>query len=176
MSALDQSEAQPRAMRLIFTYDGDKVSLDRTQEITKRVPPSDPLLRDGETASRSGFWIEITDDRRRPLWRRVMDDPRTGPAEAPVGQRGGGLTRARVTSPRGSFRVLVPALAKDRDVSVVASPLGAGPIPGPARLLGRFDLRSGKRVDTPAREPTDPQGGKPASTKRPDEPDPEGEV
>lgn len=143
-----------RALRLTFDYDGDDIVQRRSERIEKRVPPSDPLLREGEAASRSGFWIELTDEDGRAVWRRVMEDPRAASAEAPAGDRPGELTRATINQPKGSFRVLLPDRRDGRNVAVVASPWVPGARPGRAHVLGRFDLVSGKRIG--------PEPGRPA--------------
>ena len=143
-----QSEDRPtrRAWRVTFDYDGDEMTVRRSEQIEKRTPPSDALLRDGEAASRSGFWVELTDEDGRTVWRRVLDDPRIASLEAPAGERPGELTRAKVERPRGSFRVLIPERDDARYVSVVASPAAPTGRGGRARVVGRFDVRTGEPV------------------------------
>lgn len=137
-----------RALRLTFEYVGDDVVLTRAERLEKRLPPSDPLLREGERAQQSGFWIELLDTDQRVVWRRVLEDPRSPTIEFPDGERPGALTRVAVEEPRGSFRVLAPDRADAGEVAIVASPLAPEVRPGRARLVARFDLRSGERIDT----------------------------
>jgi hypothetical protein len=143
-----------RAWRVTFDYDGDEISVRRSELIDKRVPPSDELLREGETASRSGFWVELTDEGHRTVWRRVLDDPREASLEAPAGDRPGALTRASVERPTGSFRLLLPERDDGRYLAVVASPFTPRSRAGRARVVARFDLRTGERVGPdPTQEP-----------------------
>jgi len=149
-----------RAVRATFDYEGDEITLRHSETLEKRVPPSDPLLRDGDAGSRSGFWVELSDEEQRTVWRRVMHDPRVASLEAPAGDRPGELTRTTVGTPRGSFRMVLP----DRDdvhyVTVVASPLVPTGSARGARVMGRFDLLSGERVGpgtTPAKKPKKPK-------------------
>lgn len=168
MTKSDSAAGPPRrAWRVTFDYDGDEIAVRRSELIDKRVPPSDPLLRDGETAGRSGFWLELADADQRTVWRRVMDDPRSTSLEAPAGDRPGELTRATLESPKGTFRVLLPARDDVRYVSVASSPLAPVAEARRARVIARFDVRSGERVgpDEPVKKRARTPGKK--STKRP---------
>ena len=138
-------ESKRRALRLTFDYDGDQIILRDSRPTGKRVPASDPLLRDGEERSRSGFWIELTDSEQRPVWRRVLEDPRLATLEAPAEEGRGALERATVVAPKGSFRALLPDRPDARHVKVVASPIAGDANQGPARILGSFELTAGKR-------------------------------
>jgi hypothetical protein len=138
-------ESKRRALRLTFDYDGDEIRLRDSRPTRKRVPASDPLLRDGEERNRSGFWIELTDSKQRPIWRRVLEDPRLAALEAPAEEGRGALERATVTAPKGSFRALLPDRRDARHVKVVASPVAGDSNQGPARILGSFELTTEKR-------------------------------
>src|SRR5438093_13462008 len=66
-------EAKPaKAVRMIFSFDGEHVHLVSQQSAEMVLPPSDPVHGN---EGRSGFWYELRDVENRPLYRRMMHNP-----------------------------------------------------------------------------------------------------
>lgn len=130
------------ALRLMFAYEGRKVSLESAQPVAMRVPPSD---RTDEYEKHSGTWIEVRDNRDRVLYRKVLHDPMPASLEVPSGDPVRTFTRVAAKT-SGTFSVVVPELPDGTTLHLWASPQGE-----PARaaeLVGRFPL-SQHRKDEP---------------------------
>lgn len=134
--------ASKRAVRLTFTYEGEKISLVDRQPLEKRVRPSDPILKEGEAGRYSGFWIELRDGYGNTLYRHVMHDPLQMSVEVPADDPNQSFTRHRVKNPTGTFSVILPDLEPATSLVIFNSP------PDPdekgrmgAREIARFDYR-----------------------------------
>ncbi len=111
-----------RALRLIFSYKGNRARLESQQAVEMMVPPSHPTHDYGK---QSGFWFELRDAKDRVLYRRAMHDPIQTEMEAPSGDPKRPFTRVPVQDPQGTFAILVPALEAAHSVLVCASPSDA---------------------------------------------------
>jgi hypothetical protein len=132
-----------RAIRLTFTYEGDKIHLTDRREVDKPTQPSAPLLkRNKEDKLQSGFWVELHDTRRQALYRMVMSNPISFHAEVSDGK--GGFTNLPRPKPSGVFFVVVPNLPEVKSIVLFSSPLGFETKIGPAEPIARFTLQSGK--------------------------------
>lgn len=121
--APDQAPRGPgRALRLIFSYRGNRARLESQQAVEMMVPPSHPTYDHGK---QSGFWFEMRDAEDRVLYRRALHNPLQTDLEAPSGDPTRPFTRVPVKDPQGTFVILVPALEAARSVRVCASPSDA---------------------------------------------------
>jgi len=149
MSTFQASSKQvPRALRLTFTYEGEKVNLVERQPIEKRVRATDPILKEGEASQFSGFWIELRDAENQTIYRRVLHDPIQSSVEVPSDDPNRSFERHTVENPRGTFFVIIPDLDQADSIVIFNSPLDpefegrAG-----AREIARMDLKKGYRPD-----------------------------
>ncbi len=130
----------PRAIRFVFSYEGDRVSLESAQRVEMLALPSHPVV--GYQGD-SGFWVELRDDADRVVHRRVLHEPVQHSLEAYPQGDDDQFTRAVAPDPRGSFDVVVPDMAGAQVVSVFASlPEPAPPGEGEAAAVAR--VRSGR--------------------------------
>jgi hypothetical protein len=136
--------AQPTAVRLTFTYEGDEVRLVSRQPVEIIIPPTDALSGyEGE----QGFWVEVRSGQDETLHRRVMDDPLRQDVEVFSPDPEQSVARTPVDKPSGIFTVLVPDLEEADHVALMSSAApGIAPemaARGPATELARFSLRPG---------------------------------
>lgn len=135
--------ADPRSLRLIFEYNGDRVDLVSRQPVDMVAPSSEPL---GDFADRLGSWIELRDPEGVALHRQVLHDPLGVSTEVFSSDPEQSLRRVAGTRQKGAFTVVVPDLPSADQVAVVAdmAPLpGAraeGAAPPPERRVLRFPL------------------------------------
>ena len=147
-SAKPVTEA-PKALRLTFSYDGDKVKLIGRQSVEMKVPPSDPVKG---FKKQKGFWAEVKGAQDRTLFRRVMHNPTRNDAEVFSDDPYEGISREPAPTRKGVFVVVVPDTDKGRDLVLARS---SGPPPrvdrrlksmrslaaAPATEIARFKLR-----------------------------------
>lgn len=143
---MPESAATPRAVRLIFEYDGDNIQLIHQSAVDVAVTGFDahPDIRPGRFA-------EVRDAEGRGLV-RVPVRHESGSAEVFPPNAGEPITRVDVEHPKGAFTVIVPAPAETRSVALldVAAPAAAptagaaAPPPlstkGEETVLAVFDL------------------------------------
>ena len=123
------------AVRLMFAYDGRRVSLKSAQPVTMRVPASDRI---DESTNRSGTWIEVRDFRDRVLYRKVLHDPMPTTLEVPSGDPVRTFTRVPAPKSSGVFSVVIPEPAQGATLVLWASPADA-PAQA-AEAIGKFEL------------------------------------
>ncbi|MCS7480645.1 hypothetical protein ACFFQW_20655 [Umezawaea endophytica] len=133
------SEPKPRAVRLIFEYEGREVRLVSSEAVDALVPPTDQL--DGYD-DHLGVWVEVRDADGRPLHRRVLTGPLEETVEVLADDSGPSLRRTRVTGRRGGFAVLVPGFAEADHLSFLSG-VGSTARAEGATELARFPLGGG---------------------------------
>lgn len=139
--------ADPRSLRLIFEYDGDRVDLVSRQPVDMLAPSSEPL---DDFANRLGSWVELRDPEGVALHRQVLHDPVGASTEVFSPDPGESLRRVARTREKGAFTVVVPDLPRADHVAFVAdvAPLmGAraeGAAPPPERRVLRFSLHDNR--------------------------------
>jgi hypothetical protein len=117
-------EPPPRAIRLVFEYDGDDVRLVSRARIDKVLPQTD---QSADATSYRGTWSEVRDGDGVTLDRRVLVDPMPRDAEVFPEQLGEEINREPIDHPSGVFTLLVPDLAGADHVAVLSnSPSQAG--------------------------------------------------
>jgi hypothetical protein len=136
----------PRAVRLVFTYEGNDVRLVSQQPLEMIVPPTDTL---SGYEGQQGFWVEVRTARDEVLHRQIMDDPLRQDVEVFSPDPAQSIFRVPVERPSGIIMVLVPDIDEADHVALISS---AGPgtdldraARGPATELARFSLRSGRK-------------------------------
>jgi hypothetical protein len=103
----------PKALRLTFSYEGDKVKLISQQSVQMTLPPSDSLEGYEE---HKGFWAELKNDKKKTLYRRVLHNPTRNDAEVFSDDPAEGISRKMVPERTGVFSVVVPDTAKGHEV------------------------------------------------------------
>jgi hypothetical protein len=117
-----------KALRVTFRVDGDKIEVIDQERLKMVVPPSNEFESD---TPRSGFWLEVQDRRRRPVYRRVMSNPLTKQVEVWTGSPDQPLANQTVAQPSGIFSIVVPDVPEGRSLVFV----GSRPDPGAPRKL-----------------------------------------
>ena len=144
-----KSSAQStKALRLTFSYDGDKVKLISQQRTEMIVPPSDPV---SGFRQQKGFWAEVKSESDKTLYRQVMHNPTRNDAEVfpDPDTPGAGISREPAPKRKGVFVVVVPDTEKGNEVTLSRSaPDETGPESGiralaskPASEILRFKLK-----------------------------------
>jgi len=114
-----------QALRLMFSFDGEHIHLEKHAILEMKAPPPDWDLTYGRPRSvrpLTGFWIELRDAAGTPVYRRYLSDPLHQYPEAPNGE--GGWTRSFVDRKAGIFSVLVPVMREARLVTIIGPPFG----------------------------------------------------
>jgi hypothetical protein len=133
-----------RTVRLIFSYDGDEVTLVSQQVVD--VPPSGPYFGAPQTP---GHYVEVRSAQGDVLAGAAAANAFSGTAEVFPENEGEPIVRVDVEKPRGAFTVLVPAPRESAEVALVrvqapgeAPEAGAAAAPTPARpeVLATFPL------------------------------------
>jgi hypothetical protein len=130
-----------RAVRLVFSYAGDEVSLlDRT-ELETVTAPTEPA----PAAREVGHWVEVRDEGGETLYRRTLHDPIPADVEVFSDEGPESISRQPVERPTGAFTVLVPLPERADHVAVVGTePAGAARGASPREFI-RVDVGSERR-------------------------------
>lgn len=135
-----------KAVRLTFSYEGDKVKLISQQVVEMTVPPSDPVKG---FEKHKGFWAELKSKQDKTLYRRVMHNPISNDAEVFSDDPEQSISREPAPKRKGVFVVVVPDTIEGQEVTLSgSSPDRRGPMRGiralagkPAREIARFKLK-----------------------------------
>jgi hypothetical protein len=133
------------AVRLIFQYEGEDLSLVSRQRVAMTVPPSEPL--DVNLEERSGFWLEVRDKAGNALHRQLMHDPIRHDVEVFSDDPEQSVARVPVEHPSGVFSVVLPAPEDADHVALIGTPMEDRPALARAREIYRFSLRDGDEGD-----------------------------
>ena len=143
----------PKAVRLIFSYQGDQVKLVSQQPVEMTVPPSDSLKG---YEDHKGFWAEVKSAQDKTLFRRVLHNPTRNDAEVFSDDPEQSISREPAPKRTGVFVVVVPDTEKGHEVTLSRSSgapdieAGGGPkgmaamrslATGPATEIARFKLK-----------------------------------
>jgi hypothetical protein len=132
--------SEPRAIRLIFSYEGNEVTLISRQRVSVVTPPSDPL---GSLEGKSGFWVEVRDKAGQPLHRELMHDPIRHDAEVFSEDPERSVARIPLERPSGVFAVLIPEIEEADHLALIGTPLEERPALAEAREIALFSLAEG---------------------------------
>jgi hypothetical protein len=119
--------ADPRSVRLIFQYDGDRIDLVSRQQVDMMTPSSGPL---SDFSDRLGTWVEVRDAEGAALHRQVLPDPVRTSAEVFSPDPDESLRRVERTRRTGAFTVVVPDLPQADHVALVSAGAASAPTPG----------------------------------------------
>jgi len=114
-------KASPRvrkALRLVFSYEGQKVKLISKKPVKMTVSPSDQLE---DYEEHQGFWAELKNDKKKTLYRQVLHNPTRSDAEIFSDDPEQGISRQPVPDRAGVFVVVVPDTAKGHEVTLSRS-------------------------------------------------------
>jgi len=148
-SSVPPVEGKPtKAVRLVFSFDGDHLHLVSQQSVEMTLPPSDPI--EG-AEDYTGFWCEIRDVQDRPVFRRVMQNPIRQDVEVFSDDPKRSVARQATPGRKGVFMILVPDAEEGHAVALFSSPQpkslpgGGTQVPDlarqPATEIARFVLR-----------------------------------
>jgi hypothetical protein len=138
---------EPRAIRLMFSYEGDVVTLTHAEPVAMLVPPTDSL---DHPVATSGFWLELHDADGTRAYRLRMHDPLVRDVEIFPEEPGGEIVRHRVDRPHGVFTAVVPDLPEARQLVLASRPAGRVAEADRASEIARFDLTDALRHERKA--------------------------
>jgi hypothetical protein len=127
-----------KAIRMIFSFDGEHVQLVSQQSVEMVIPPSD-AVEGGEGLK--GFWYDLRDAKDRPLYRRVMHNPMREDVEVFSDDPKQSVSRQVVPNRKGVFVVVVPDTDEGHAVTLSSSPRRVKLAHQPAKEIARFTLR-----------------------------------
>jgi hypothetical protein len=135
MAMQDSNLSRPGPIsRLTFEYDGDQIRLVSEQQVTMIIPPSHPVDRLDEEG---GFSVVLRDERGQAVYRRITHSPIVHDVEVFDNDPDRSIRRVSDPHPKGTFVVLVPAIANARNVEFFGNPLQPkGHLEAPRRLAG----------------------------------------
>jgi hypothetical protein len=106
--------------RLTFEYNGDQIRLVTEQQVTMIIPASHPVER---LENEAGFSVVLRDEREQAVYRRVIQPPIVFDVEVFDNDPNRSIRRESNPHPKGTFVVLVPAIANARTVEFFGNPL-----------------------------------------------------
>lgn len=114
----------PRAVRLVFDYEGDEVRLVSRQPVEMVVPPTDPI---SGLESALGSWVEVRSGQESTLYRRVIPGLFRNDTEVFSPDPQHSVSRAPLDVPAGTVSVVVPELDEADHIALLSSirPRGA---------------------------------------------------
>ncbi len=108
-----------KAVRLVFSFEGDHLHLISQQSVEMTLPPSDPIEgAEGHT----GFWCELRDVQDRPLFRHVMHSPIRQDVEVFSDDPKRSVARQAAPNRKGTFVCLLPDTEEGHAVALFSSP------------------------------------------------------
>ncbi len=133
---------KPGAIRLTFSYQGESVQLIKERSLDMIVPPSHDLEHQKEA---SGFWVEVLDNKRNTIYRRVSENPIKRYAEVRSNDPDRPLSMERIKDPKGIFTILIPEIKEAQDVALFSSAFSPEKKLSPAVEIARFELHGGQK-------------------------------
>lgn len=136
----------PRTLRLVFTYEGDKIDLLDQQSIEMVPFPSEPVPLERD---RVGFWYELQDSEEHTLYQRAIASPLKAAVEVSSDDPERPLKWQEMEHAQGHFVLYAPDIDEAHNIVLFNSPLdpkmattpsdreAAG---APAREVARFSL------------------------------------
>ncbi len=113
-----KSSKSPKALRLTFSYEGNKVKLVSQEAVEMTVQPSDRIK---DYYKQTGFWAEIRNTQAKTLYRRVMHNPIRKDVEVFSDDPEVGITRRPTPKQKGRFVVLLPDTDQSHEALVCRS-------------------------------------------------------
>lgn len=132
-----QTGPSNRALRMTFSYEGDRISLVSQQRVDMILPPSHPV---DAPRGQAGFWFAVHDAKDRPVYRRVIQNPMRHDVEVFSPEGEASIHRRPVEKPRGAFTILVPEIEGAQSVAIFSHPLKPGAMALRAAEVARFKV------------------------------------
>lgn len=133
---------KPGAIRLTFSYQGESLKLIKEQTLDMIVHPSHELKHQKDAR---GFWVEVLDNKRNTIYRRISENPIKHYAEVRSDDPDRPLSMVKIENPSGIFTILIPETREAQDVALFSSPLTPEKMLRPAVEIARFELRGGQK-------------------------------
>jgi hypothetical protein len=124
--------------RLTFAYDGDQIHLVSEQQVTMIIPLSHPL---GDLETSASFSVILKDQRGEAVYGRVFPSPFGFDREIFDKDPKRSIRREVNPHPKGTFVVLVPAVANARRIEFFGHPLKPKAHLESPRRLASFSLK-----------------------------------
>lgn len=126
------------AIRMVFAYDGNDITVTSRQRFETIAPPSEPL--NVRVEGRSGFWAEVRDEEENPLYRQLMHDPMPRSVEVFSEDAERSIARVPIESPSGSFVVVIPVISGADHLVLIGTPFEEPSLLATPRVIARFSL------------------------------------
>jgi hypothetical protein len=131
------------AVRLTFSYNDNKIHLISKQKIQKRLPShTSPDIQKGQAP---GFWLELSNDNRRLLYRQIIDNPIRIDTEVFSENPNESITRHELADIKGIFSLVIPNIPDARNLDLFgSSPVlseGMRGLQKPAAKIFHLDLK-----------------------------------
>ena len=138
-------EGPRESWRITLAWNGTQLEMRRADRVMMIAPAASK--HDPEEGS-VGFWVEVRDRKQQRLYHRVLHDPIRTRVEVFSRER----IELRPVNPEPTeFDVVVPAYSEGSELVVWSSPLEFKRAHEPAQIIGRFDLKTGRREEGRAR-------------------------
>jgi hypothetical protein len=137
------------AVRLTFSYEGNKIDLISKQKIKKRLPVPPRLGIQKEQTP--GFWLELSNDNKRLLYRQIMDNPIRIDTEVFSENPNESITRHELADPKGTFSMVIPDIPDARNLDLFGSPIlseGMRGLQKPATKIFHIDLKEDEKDES----------------------------
>ena len=106
ISNSNQKSNKTKAKRLTFSYENTNIKLIDQQELEKIIPQSTSLT---ELENRAvNFWLEITDKKKKILYRQVIENPIKTDIEVFSDQSNESIIRKELSEIKGVFSIVIP--------------------------------------------------------------------
>jgi hypothetical protein len=133
------------AVRLTFSYEGNRIDLISKQKIQKRLPGRiSPDIQKGQT---SGFWLELSNDNRSILYKQIIDNPIRVDTEVFSENPKQSITRHELVDIKGTFSIVIPNIPDARNFDLFGSLVlseGMRGLQKPAAKIFHLDLKEDK--------------------------------
>lgn len=110
------------AVRLTIRYGGDRFEIVKRTRVRKVVPPSAPLLDEGDVEV--GAWAEVRAS-GRSVYRQLLTDQLGRDVEVFTSDPDRPISRIAVDDPVGVFTVIVPDVDDADEIAIVGPPRDA---------------------------------------------------
>jgi len=106
-----------RARKITLQYDGANFNVVSDRQVSMAPPPSDPIA---DHQTETGFWVSVSDNNGRVLYRRVMQSPQTLGAEVYTKDPAETLFRVGAGAPT-ILEVVIPDMAEGMHLRLFGS-------------------------------------------------------
>ncbi len=133
------------AIRLTFSYEGNRIGLISKLKIRKRLPH--PVSNDIQKGQTPGFWLELSNKSRRLLYRQIINNPIRIDTEVFSENPSESIIRQELSDLKGTFSIVIPDILQARNLDLFSSPVlseGMRGLQKPASKIFHLDLKAGE--------------------------------